>query len=189
VTYGGFADGYWSYQCMKNVTYTFTPTADESVNFARTQTIGTNYIRAHESELPAVIAARIGRGFGFFRPIQQVRFDSTIETRPFHWALTGLYMYYALLALGIGGTVVLRRRRILVFPLWAVALDVLTVFILSFGQTRYRVTFEVSLVLLAAVQLEWFWSKVFPYRRRASVTAPDDATDPPTRAEPLPVGV
>ena len=189
VTYGGFADGYWSYQCMKNVTYTFTPTADESVNFARTQTIGTHYIRAHESELPAVIAARIGRGFGFFRPIQQVRFDSTIETRPFHWALTGLYMYYALLALGIGGTVVLRRRRILVFPLWAVALDVLTVFILSFGQTRYRVTFEVSLVLLAAVQLEWFWSKVFPYRRRASVTAPDDATDPPTRAEPLPVGV
>jgi hypothetical protein len=187
VTYSGFFDGYWSLQCMKHVNYKYTPTADESVNFANTETIGTNYIRSHESQLPGVIAARIGRGFGFFRPLQQVKFDSLIETRPYHWALTGLYMYYVLLALSIGGTVVLRRRRILVFPLWAVALDVLTVFILSFGQTRYRVTFEVSLVLLAAVQLEWFWSKVFRSRHRLAADAPDDA--PPTRAEPLPVGV
>ncbi len=189
VTYSGFADGYWSYLCIKDVKYKYTATADESVNFARTQTIGTKYIKAHESALPAVIAARIGRGFAFFRPIQQVRFDSLIETRPYHWALVGLYMYYVMLALSIGGTILLRRRHILMFPLWAVALDVVTVFILSFGQTRYRVTFEVSLALLAAVQLEWFWSKVMPYRRRARTADSVDATDPPTRAAPLPVGV
>jgi hypothetical protein len=93
------------------------------------------------------------------------------------------------LALSIGGTIVLRRRRILVFPLWAVALDVLTVFILSFGQTRYRVTFEVSLVLLAAVQLEWFWSKVFRPRRRLPEAGTDDAAGPSAPSEPLPVGV
>ena len=184
VTYSGFAEGYWSWQCVQHIKYKFTPTADESVNFANAETIGMNYIRSHESELPGVIGARIGRGFGFFRPLQQVRFDSQIETRPYHWALTGLFMYYVLLVLSIGGTVVLRRRRILVFPLWAVALDVLAVFILSFGQTRYRVTFEVSLVLLAAVQLEWFWSKVFPSRDQVLAAAPD----PPTPAEPLPVG-
>jgi hypothetical protein len=189
VTYSGFADGYWSYQCMKNVKYVFTPTADESVNFARTETIGTNYIRAHESELPGVIAARIGRGFAFFRPLQQVKLDSEIETRPYHWAVTGLYMYYALLALSVGGTIVLRRRRILVFPLWAIALDVITVFVLSFGQTRYRVTFEVSLVLLAAVQLEWFWSKVIRPRRQVLEAGADDTSGPSTPSEPLPVGV
>jgi 4-amino-4-deoxy-L-arabinose transferase-like glycosyltransferase len=187
-TYSGYAEGYWSYQCA-NLKYKFTPTADESVNFARAEKVGTDYIRSHESQLPGVIAARIGRGFAFFRPLQQVRFDSLIETRPYHWALTGLYMYYVLLALSIGGTIVLRRRRIPVFPLWAIALDVLSVFIVSFGQTRYRVTFEVSLVLLAAVQLEWFWSKALPSRRQLPATKPGDATDPPTREEPLPVGV
>jgi 4-amino-4-deoxy-L-arabinose transferase-like glycosyltransferase len=187
-TYSGLAEGYWSYQCA-NINYKFTPAADESVNFAKAQTVGTNYIRHHESQLPGVIAARIGRGLGFFRPLQQIRFDAVLETRPYRWALTGLFMYYVLLALSIGGTVVLRRRRILVFPLWAVLLDVLAVFIVSFGQTRYRVTFEVSLVLLAAVQLEWFWSKVFPARRRVPAATPDDTPGPPTREEPLPVGV
>ena len=188
VTYAGTFEGYWSLACMKGISYKYTPTADESVNFARAETIGTKYIRAHESELPQVTLARIGRGFAFYHPLQQVKFDSYIETCPYHWALVGLGMYYALLALSIGGTVVLRRRRILVFPLWAIGVDVLSVFILSFGQTRYRVTFEVSLILLAAAQLEWFWSKLFPPSRHSRMASPEDALDPPEPASPVPVG-
>jgi hypothetical protein len=42
----------------------------------------------------------------------------------------------------------------------AVGLDVAISVALTFGQTRYRSTFEVSLVLLAAVQLDWFWSRL-----------------------------
>ena len=72
-------------------------------------------------------------------------------------------MYYALLALSIGGTVVLRRRRIPSFPLWAIGLDVVFSVALTFGQTRYRTTFEVSLVLMAAVLLDAIWSAL---RRR-----------------------
>jgi 4-amino-4-deoxy-L-arabinose transferase-like glycosyltransferase len=188
VTYSGTFEGYWSLACMKGIAYKYTPTADESVNFARVQTIGTKYIRAHQSELPQVTLARIGRGFAFYHPLQQVKFDSYIETRPYHWALVGLGMYYALLALSIGGTVVLRRRRIPIFPLWAIGVDVLSVFILSFGQTRYRVTFEVSLILLAAVQLEWFWSKLFPPRQHSRMASPEDALEPPEPASPVPVG-
>jgi 4-amino-4-deoxy-L-arabinose transferase-like glycosyltransferase len=189
ITYSGMFEGYWSLGCMKGVNYKFTPTADESVNFDRTGAIGTKYIRSHESELPGVIAARIGRGFGLYDPLQQVKFDSYVETRPYHWALYGLYMYYGLFALSIGGTIVLRRRRIPVFPLWVVGLDVLSVFILSFGQTRYRVTFEVTLVMLAAVQLDWFWSKLFPATRARHAIAPDDAVELPAEAEPVPLVV
>jgi 4-amino-4-deoxy-L-arabinose transferase-like glycosyltransferase len=188
VTYSGRFEGYWSLECLKGVVYHYSPTSDESVVFANTEKIGTNYIRAHESELPQITLARIGRGFGFFHPLQQVQFDSYIETRPYHWALVGLGMYYALLALSIGGTIVLRRRRIPVFPLWAIGLDVLSVFVLSFGQTRYRVTFEVSLVLLAAVQLEWFWSRLFPPGRHSRAAAPEDALESPEAASPVPVG-
>ncbi len=188
ITYSGPYEGYWSLECMKGVVYKYTPTADESVNYAKAGTVGMNYIRAHEGRLPAVTLARIGRGFGFFHPLQQVRLDSFVETRPYRWALVGLGMYYAFLALSIGGTIVLRRRRIPSFPLWAVGVDVLSVFILSFGQTRYRVTFEVSLVLMSAVQLEWFWSKLFPARRHSKTTTGDEALQPPEPADPVPVG-
>jgi 4-amino-4-deoxy-L-arabinose transferase-like glycosyltransferase len=185
LTYSGQAEGYWSYLCVKHVPNQNTSHFDESVNFAKTQEMGMHYIRTHESELPRVTLARVGRGFGFFHPIEQVKFDSLIETRPFHWALVGLGMYYGLLALSIGGTFVLRRRRVLVFPLWAVGVDVLSVFVLSFGQTRYRVTFEVSLVILAAAQLEWFWSKLPRSRRRARAATSDEALDPPGPANPV----
>ena len=68
-------------------------------------------------------------------------------------------MYYALVALSIGGVVLLRRRRIPVLPLLAVGLDVVVSVALTFGQTRYRTTFEVALVLAASVQLEWLWGR------------------------------
>ena len=44
----------------------------------------------------------------------------------------------------------------------------------TFGQTRYRSTFEVSLVLLAAVQLDWFWSRL---RRPPSEVLGQTVTD------------
>ena len=75
------------------------------------------------------------------------------------------------------------------FPLWVVGLDVLSVFILSFGQTRYRVTFEVTLLMLAAVQLDWFWSKLFPATRAGMRSHPDDAVELPAEAEPVPLVV
>jgi hypothetical protein len=71
-------------------------------------------------------------------------------------------MYYALAGLAVGGAFVLRRRRVPVFPLVAVGLDVVATVLVSFGQTRYRTPVEVSLVLLAAVQLDWLWSKLRP---------------------------
>ena len=118
------------------------------------QHLALDYVRSHENRLVPVTLAKIGRAFGFFHPLQQIQFDSYVETRPYHWALVGLGMYYALLALSIGGTVILRRRRIPSFPLWAIGLDVVCSVALTFGQTRYRTTFEVSLVLMAAVPLD-----------------------------------
>jgi hypothetical protein len=102
-----------------------------------------------------------------------------VETRPYRWAVTGLIGYYVLLGLSIGGTVLLRRRRIPSYPLWAVGLDVVCSVILTFGQTRYRTTFEVALVLLAAVQLEWLWSRL-----RGGNGPGSDAQEPVPDLEP-----
>lgn len=172
------------------------PKVDESVTMAQEQSLGIDYIRAHEGRLPAVTLARIGRGLGFFHPLEQIRLDAFVETRPYHWALVGLGMYYGLLALSVGGSIVLRRRKVLIFPLWAVLLDVLSVFVISFGQTRYRVTFEVSLVILASVQLDWFWTRLTSGRgrgrQRAGTLPVDGGVDSgeldPAIPTPIPVG-
>jgi hypothetical protein len=163
-TYSGRFEGYWSYPCALKAPH--GGDADESVYASRDEAYALRYIRGHEDRLVPVAFARLGRGLGFFHPLQQIRFDSYVETRPYHWALVGLWMYYAMLAGAIAGTAILRRRRIPVFPLWVVGLDVLFVFLVSFGNTRYRVTFEVSLVILTSVALDWLWSAVTARRHR-----------------------
>ena len=93
-TYSGPIEGYWSWTCLKGIHPNFKE--DESVKNAVDQSVAMKYIRAHEGDLPRVTLARIGRGLGLYHPMEQVRIDSVIETRPYHWWLTGLYVYYAL---------------------------------------------------------------------------------------------
>ena len=86
-------------------------------------------------------------------------------------------MYYVLFAAALGGTWVLRRRRIPVFPLWAVGLNVAISVMLTFGNTRYRTPFEVPLVLLAAA-LFGYGADAFDARRgRHVATLPHGRSD------------
>ncbi len=157
-TWSGPYEGYWSMPCALAVPV--NPHVDESVQGSIDQAYAMRYIKAHLGRLPVVTAARLGRAFGFYRPIQQIQLDSAIETRPYHWALAGLFMYYAMLPLAVVGFVLMRRRAVPVYPLVAVGLTVVAAVVVSFGQTRFRSTFEISLVLWSAVALEAFWGRV-----------------------------
>ena len=158
--YQGPYEGYWSLECAVLAKDTFTSGADESVQASEAQAYAVRFIRHHTNRLLPVTMAREGRAFGLFHPMEQIRLDSTVETRPYRWALVGLGMYYVLVPLAIGGLVLLRRRRIPVLPLVAVGLDTVVAVALTFGQTRYRTTVEVALVLAAAVTLEWLWGRI-----------------------------
>jgi 4-amino-4-deoxy-L-arabinose transferase-like glycosyltransferase len=183
--YSGAYEGYWSLLCALTAgNRVINPRVDESVQESEAQAYAVHYIRHHEGRLVPVESARLGRAFAFFHPLEQIKLDSTVETRPFHWALVGLGMYYTLLGLSIGGVVILRRRRIPVFPLIALGLDVVVSVVLTFGQTRYRSTFEVALVILAAVSLERLWSgapSVEPAPAPASAQASPPASPPAER--------
>ncbi len=170
-------EGYWNFTCAAKTP--LNRSADESVQASEAQSYAMHYIRSHESRLATVEGVRLGRAFGFFRPIQQIQLDADVETRPYHWALVGLGMYYAMLALSVVGVVLLRRRRIPVLPLLAVGLEVIVSVLLTFGNTRYRTPFEVSLVLLSAVTLDWMWSRL---RGRGQTEQPDVEARP----EPVP---
>ncbi len=178
VTWSGTYEGYWSLDCARHAH--IDRRADGSVQSAQGQAYALHYIAAHKDRFLRVELARLGRAFGAFHPLQQLDLDYFVETRPYHWALVGLCMYYTLIPLALGGTVVLRRRRVPTFPLWALGGAAVVTVLLSFGNTRYRTPFEVALALLAAVQLDVLWGAL----RRSGVHA--DAGPGPARGDDAP---
>ncbi len=122
---------------------------EESVVDLRARKQGTDYLRDHLSRLPVVVAARVGRVWSVFRPSQNVELDAFYERRGTAESWAVLVAYYVMLVLSIAGLVVLRRRRVPIFPYIAIALSVTITVALSFGITRYRAPVDVVMPLLA----------------------------------------
>jgi len=154
--YQGELIGYWYYPCGQAILdahhigpYAFNGAADrDQFNGALT------YIKAHKGRVPVVMAARVGRITGLFRPRQEAHLDVYLENTT-QWVSTwGLYSYYPMAVLAIVGAVVLRRRREVVFPLLAPVVSVLVTVALFYAATRFRATAEGALCLLAAVAVD-----------------------------------
>lgn len=181
-TYSGHLEGYWDLPCAA-APPAAPPGADESVQGSIDQHYAVEYMKAHAGRLPVVLAARLGRAFGLYRPIEQLQLDAQLESRPFHWAEVGLYGYYALTAAAVGGAVILRRRRVSLLPLLAVGATVVVSVLMTFGDTRYRSTWEISLAVLAAVAVDRVWATVRPGPATIADTEPAE----PVRTMPEPV--
>ena len=124
---------------------------NEAVISSHWQAQGLDYASDHAGRAPLVVAARLGRTFGFFRPRQQALFEHVFADRNRTEEDVGVVVYWVLLALAAGGAVVLRRRRtplrLLLAPVALVVVTVAT----SYGSFRFRVAADLSIVLLAAV--------------------------------------
>ncbi len=159
-TYYGPYTGDYSPHCLHLV-----PGQDQSVQNATALHEGLNYLDHHVGRLPVVLFAREGRAFGFWDPFQQVQLDAEWES-----GITGalgtsylptaiwvnrlaLFGFWLLVVPAVGGVVVLRRRRIPVYPLLGFFAIVAVTVATTYGETRYRAAVEVPLVLLAAVGL------------------------------------
>jgi 4-amino-4-deoxy-L-arabinose transferase-like glycosyltransferase len=145
------------------------PDLDESQRDLVPREQGIEYTKDHLDRLPIVVAARVGRVWGLFKPGQTTALDWWLEGRGRAPSWIGLFAYYALWPFAIYGLVVLRRRRVPILPL--VALAVITTFAvaITFGVTRYRAPFEVALVLAAGVGAAALW-----HRWRARPREPND---------------
>lgn len=152
--YHGDRLGYWDYRCGGKVSgpeiSIGDPSSDDLVYRRRAQ----RYIAAHLVDQPRVVAARIGRTFGFYRPRQQLDLDHLENGRQREAGTAGLLMYYALLPFAVAGAVISRRRQVSIVPPLALVVMVVVTVALTFGQTRYRANAEVALVLLAAVAID-----------------------------------
>lgn len=122
---------------------------------------GIRYARDHLSRAPLVVGVREVRTWGLYAPRQQIDFES-LEGRPQRWQGVGTVMYWVLLPLGVVGVVLLYRRRVRVWPLLSTVVVVALTTAFTYGQQRFRVAAEPSLVVLAAVSV----AAVVGYRRR-----------------------
>jgi 4-amino-4-deoxy-L-arabinose transferase-like glycosyltransferase len=118
-----------------------------------------------------VVAARIGRDWGLFRPMD-MPFINESEGRPRWLTKMGMWWYYPLAALAVGGAVGLRRRRVRTWPLAVPPIIVTVGALLSYGQTRFRVPAEPVIVVLAAAAIAMLTG-------RATPVPPGDRSDSP----------
>ena len=128
------------------------------------------YVRAHLGRVPAVVAARVGRTWSLYRPLDMIEYNEG-EGREQWVTRLGLAVYYPTLVAAVaGGVLVWRRgRRGVLWVLCAPAAVVTVGSALTYGQTRFRAAAEPSLAVLAAVAVVALVARVARLRRRGPV--------------------
>jgi 4-amino-4-deoxy-L-arabinose transferase-like glycosyltransferase len=149
--YIGPSIGFWSFSCQTRYRDEFgDPPGDLAQRSVFWRSLAFTYAREHLSRLPKVVLARVGRQWELFRPWQTIDF-AFVENRPKGGVAAGQDMYYAMMLLAIPGTLSLRRRRTLSWPLWTHALAVTLTAAYAYGTLRFRAPFEPILCVLAAI--------------------------------------
>jgi hypothetical protein len=134
-----------------------------------------DYARDHAGSVPRVVAARVARTWGLYRPGDMISFNEGEGREPWTTRL-GMAVYYPLLAAAVVGAVALARRRGVRF-LWPLVVPAVVVTVgaaLTYGQTRFRAAAEPSLVVLAAAGA--VHAVAWAARRRAGPGAEPDRT-------------
>ncbi len=166
-TYYGRLIGYY-HTCF---TGPYPDDVDESQRDQAPRDYALDYIEDHIERVPLVVAARVGRIWGVFKPGQTTAFDWWIEGRGRVPSWISLFAYYALVPFAIGGMVVLHRRRITILPILVPIVIATFAAATTFGITRYRAPAEVGIVLAAAVGIHAAWTAL----RRRSTRATEPA--------------
>jgi 4-amino-4-deoxy-L-arabinose transferase-like glycosyltransferase len=146
--------GFYDIRCTLRDPCLTDPPPDRSVQNNRCTRASLDYIAAHLDRFPVVVLAREGRTWGFFRPFQQIGFDSEWRGSRIWVDRVELFTYWAMVPFAVFGAVVLRRRGRPLYPLLAFVLTTAIAVAITYGETRYRATAEVSIVLLVAVGLD-----------------------------------
>jgi 4-amino-4-deoxy-L-arabinose transferase-like glycosyltransferase len=125
-----------------------------------------SYASDHAGRVPVVVAARLGRLWGVYRPAQLGR---DAQNRRLAVQRIGILLSYPLIVLAVVGALALRRRgrplRILLAPILLVTITCA----LTYGGIRLRAAAEVPLVVLAAAGAPVAWARVRA-RRHAATT-------------------
>jgi hypothetical protein len=187
LTYYGPTTGYWKQDCVQGVANQIQKEhLDQSQGEILYRNAAITYMRDHLRRLPVVVLVRWARITGVWDILdnfQQVKLDHFPEGRELWVAYSSLFMFYVLAILSIGGIIVLRRRKIPVYPLVALIALVFITITIMFGQNRYRASAEPALAILAAVAVDALWGR---WRRRHQPEGGESSEPPPVDSPPVP---
>ena len=178
-TYYGPDLGYWQISCGNPPPY--GPEGQILGEYERDMVVrqrAADYIAANRSRLlTVVVPARVGRMWGVYEPIGQLRRDVHVDRRSMSVSLLGLSQFALLVPLAVAGMEIVRRRRgpLLVLAAW-IPIATFTA-ATTFGNTRYRTAAETSLVILAAVAVDCLLDRRHPDLARPG--QPVEASQPP----------
>jgi len=149
-TYAGPLMGGWAFGCLGDG----APGGNEAEVSKRLRDRGLDYAADHAGRLPVVVAARVLRPWGLFRPDEQIalRVAGEGQRRRVDWI--GLACFWALVPLAIAGMLLLRRRGQPLFILAAPFVLVVVVSATGYGVLRFRTPADPALIALAAVALD-----------------------------------
>lgn len=175
-TYYGDYLGYLDFACFDAEAITAagaartatTPAEAEQAADRVYRELAFDYMGENRARLPVVAAARVGRLWDVYRPVQNVELNAALEGRGQVDSWLGLISYACLVPLAAFGGWAMWRRRLPVGPLVAMAVVVTITAAGTFGLTRYRTAADVALVVAAAVGIE------FLLRRRSTATTADE---------------
>ncbi len=172
-TYRGESTGFYDLRCIEAPAVTGLE-GDPSERDLQYREAALRYMSENRGELPRVMAARIGRVWHLYAPIQSLNLDGWVEGRAGgapsgdkSLVIAALVSYFVLLPLAIAGGVLLWRRKVRIWPLLVQPALVTGVAAMTFGITRYRAGAEITLVVLAAVAIVAIQQRVA--RRAADV--------------------
>lgn len=147
--YEGTQIGGWRFDCVPHYESSVTAESD----FAdEARQAGVQYITAHLSDLPRVVAARLARTFGLW-DIRTSLFYESFEGRDYDWLWAGWVAWLLIAGLAAIGVVTLRSRDVRIWPLLMPLATVALMTAITYGNQRFRVTAEPGIVVLAAVGL------------------------------------
>lgn len=155
-TYYGPAQGGWSLLCLVNDPGN-SAAEDPSMRAARQRREALSYVRDHVSSVPRVVLQRVGRSLDLFAVRDMVRGDVGEERE--RWAAwAGIASFWLLAPIAAIGAMSTRRRdrAVLLIP---VLIAVFTTVVI-YGGHRIRSSAEPSIVILAAVAIEHWTTRI-----------------------------
>jgi 4-amino-4-deoxy-L-arabinose transferase-like glycosyltransferase len=175
-TFYGPRVGWWDLRCVPD---RWAIPGDESDAAKVFRKQGLDYLGDHLTRFPVVLLARFGRMWELYQPFQKLKWDAFEQGRsPPYVPKVALAQFYVLVLLAIGGLVMLRRRKVIIYPLVALAVTATFAGMLAFGGTRYRAPAELAIVIAAAVPIVALWNRWFPPRRSGTTTGTADSDSP-----------
>jgi 4-amino-4-deoxy-L-arabinose transferase-like glycosyltransferase len=165
----GERTGWWEYGCEDRGRGL---TGDESERDRALRRDAADYIGDHLARAPVVAAARIGRVWDVYRPVQTADFDG-IEGRGRWPPRLGLAVFAIVVALAATGIGVIRRDRVWLLALTGPLVLVTVVAATFYGSPRFRVPADVALTIAAGAGIQ---RALFATTRRVSSNSASTAT-------------